>query len=61
MPGYRLYMINAADRITALHSNIDCHNDADALAAAAGLLGQGIALEIWSGVRLVGTVIQPDD
>ncbi|MEZ5830139.1 MAG: hypothetical protein R3D05_03075 [Dongiaceae bacterium] len=58
MADYRCYFVNNLDQIQAAQS-LDCSEDAEALLQASELAeAQSLAVEIWSGARLVGRVPQ---
>lgn len=54
MPEYRLYFLNAADKILRAE-DLDCGDDSAAVEAAHAL-DHAAAIEIWSGRRLVARV-----
>jgi hypothetical protein len=55
MVGYRCYVLDAEDHIVQAH-DLDCETDADAEAAAAGLLARDPyhqSVEVWHAARRV--------
>jgi hypothetical protein len=56
MPCYRLYRLSHDDGISGAGHHIECPNDSAALRLAALQIGTAAAIEVWCGVRMVGTV-----
>jgi hypothetical protein len=49
---YRIYRLNAADRIESA-VDLDCESDADAVMEAARRLGKSAGVEVWYGAQRV--------
>jgi hypothetical protein len=57
MPCYRLYSLNRNHGITGPGRDVECPDDSAALRLAARRIGAAAAIEIWCGIRMVGTVL----
>lgn len=55
MNSYRIYLLNAQERIAAASESVHA-DDTAALSQAEGLRGDHHAAEVWEGSRLVGRV-----
>jgi hypothetical protein len=53
MPEYRVYFIDASDHIRGAPILIDVATDEAAINVAASLVGDHVAVEVWSGSRFV--------
>jgi hypothetical protein len=57
MPIYRLYFLDARNKITEPACQVNCATDEDVLTTAAEMLGKyPPAIEIWDEGRIVGRV-----
>jgi hypothetical protein len=55
MNTYRFFVVDAFDRVSALHWK-DCEGDAEAVRTAARLGSAGLGVEVWDIGRLVSKV-----
>ncbi len=53
MANYRIYLLDARDRIFSVN-DVGCKTDIDAFARARGIAASSEKAEIWQGRRLVG-------
>ena len=53
MPHYRLYELTPTGHIIAGH-DLDCADDAAALATAAARLAKASGVEVWQAIRYLG-------
>ena len=58
MPVYRIYILTEADLLATVQE-VDCANDAAAIAAAEALRPEHPWIEIWHGPRLVRRWLPP--